>query len=736
MPSRLHGMIVLAVVASLLLSACALDGRTASPTPSSTVAPSQPTREEASTPTAKALPQPTATPATAGQAVAAKGFAYIPGRANARPAVAPYSFALDKLGAADLLRELDDAQKQLLERNGFVVTPRASAQIYDIYKQGKDRNIPLFITTDAVLHTYHILFDFTLRSVELEHLMASARDLTRVMVTTAAEQYRTAASPSKEAAGANLAYFAVALRLFDPSAEIPADVRDVVAKELALIDAHAGYAVSPIFGYREDYSQYVPRGHYTRNEEFKAYFRGMMWYGRMGFRLKPGETPDALARGRAETRRALLIVSALERSSVGGEQALRVWDRIYAPTSFFVGGSDDLTVYDYQTAAAAVYGQTPAAQDLSDTARLDAFIAQAMQLRSPRIVSSFVTDREQPELATKSFRFMGQRFVPDSYIFQQLVYDKVGGQNKPRLMPKGLDIFAVFGSQRAYEILDKVYQETAYTNYDVQMTKLRGEFGALAQAEWTQNLYWGWLYTLLPLTTPKSAGYPSFMLTPAWVDKELNTALGSWAELRHDTILYAKQSTTMRVTEMQPRPTAVRGYVEPNAELYTRLAALAAQTRRGLQERGLLSGEFALKLANFETFVLRLKAIAEKELENQALSEDDYTMIREVGAFLESIATFTDRQAGRLASEADKRMAIVADVHTDTNSNQALEVAVGDAFPIYVIAPVEGKPTLVKGAVFSYYEFSVPLAQRLTDEQWQALTPKPDRPQWTESFIR
>ncbi len=556
------------------------------------------------------------------------------------------------------------------------------------------------------------------------------------MLAAAEADYGSAQGSVRESARLNMAYFAVASKLLDSTAAIPNDVRDLAAKELALIDAHKGYAESPIFGYKEDYSQYIPRGHYTRNDQFKAYFRGMMWYGRIGFRLKPGAKPDEIARGREETRRALLMVAALERSSAGSEPALKVWDRIYGPTTFFVGASDDLTVYDYQAVASAVYGHTPSLQDLNDAARLDVFIARAMTLRSPRIVSSYVTDREKPEEVTKSFRFMGQRFIPDSYIFQQLVYDKVGTQGKPRIFPKGLDVLAVFGSERAYAILDAVFKETSYTNYKEQMAKLRAEFGSLPATEWVQNLYWGWLYSLLPLATPKGPGYPAFMLSEAWTDKQLHTALGSWAELRHDTILYAKQSTTIRVTSLPPQPAAARGYVEPNPEVYARLAALAAQTRSGLQERAILGGEFADKLARFEQFLLSLKTIAEKELAEQARSDQEYELIRSVGEFLENVTTFSVTESGKLSSEADKRMAVVADVHTDTNTDQALEEGVGDAFPIYVIVPIEGVLTLAKGGVFSYYEFTVPLDKRMTDEQWQQLTPKPDRPVWTQSFIR
>ncbi|MGL1562999.1 DUF3160 domain-containing protein, partial [Vibrio parahaemolyticus] len=49
----------------------------------------------------------------------------------------------------------------------------------------------------------------------------------------------------------------------------------------------------------------------------------------------------------------------------------------------------------------------------------------------------------------------------------------------------------------------------------------------------------------------------------------------SWAQLRHDTILYAKQSYTMtkeRSAVNRPRP--VQGYVEPVPEFYARLLTL------------------------------------------------------------------------------------------------------------------------------------------------------------------
>jgi hypothetical protein len=45
---------------------------------------------------------------------------------------------------------------------------------------------------------------------------------------------------------------------------------------------------------------------------------------------------------------------------------------------------------------------------------------------------------------------------------------------------------------------------------------------------------------------------------------------------------------------------------------------------------------------------------------------------------------------------------------------------------------------LTRGAVFSYYEFIYPAADRLTDEKWQGIVntgKTPPLPVWTRSFM-
>ena len=81
-------------------------------------------------------------------------------------------------------------------------------------------------------------------------------------------------------------------------------------------------------------------------------------------------------------------------------------------------------------------------------------------------------------------------------------------------------------------------------------------------------------------------------------------------------------------------------------------------------------------------------------------------------------------------------MALITDVHT--GGTRALQVGVGHGNQIFVIAPVAGRLQIMRGAVFSYYEFQHPASDRLTDESWKAMLNRraaPALPAWTRSFM-
>ncbi len=741
------------MILSVLVSACAAPSpEPTEPAPTTEPEPSpivEPTARPTDTPAPSATPEPTVEPTPTPTeepetglgylaspiSVSQAGFAsYEPVQVTIPPAYAGYSLPVDLSSVVvDGGFVFSDAQRQLLSANGFVVAPAEYREFCHLYEEARYAEEPIFITTDSVYHVYHLLFDQVLRTLEEERFFADLEKLTAGMLWAAQAQYDTLAGTSlEEDALRNVAYFAVPQALLQPASDVPEAVRATVDEELALIEAHEGFETSPILGYAEDYSQYVPRGHYAKTEARQRYFKAMMWYGRINFRLK--ETSETLS--------ALLMAQALANTEIEGEPAVEIWERIYEPTSFLVGVSDDLDIYDYHPLIEEVYGSLGNDPTIfADEEKLELFVDAAKELPPPQINSMWVWIWEDRDEATQGFRFMGQRFVIDAYIFQEMIFRSVGTLADPRMLPKGLDIFSAMGSEEAYSILQEM-DETHYLNFDAQMNKLKGEISALELDSWTQNLYWAWMYSFQPLTEVKGESYPAFMRNQAWVRKDLHTALGSWTELKHDTILYAKQAyAELGGVFEEPE---VKGYVEPNPEAFARLTALTKMTIGGLESRGLLDDSEAMwqskdNLLRLELLLTHLTSIAEKQLAGTPLTQDEQDVILYYGGLLEGLtiaAADKDEVEGRAYLE-DEEAAVVADVATDP-MGAVLEEAVGRVFEIYVVVEIEGQLVLTKGGVFSYYEFPWPMSDRLTDEAWREMLETnqiPERPYWTGSFM-
>lgn len=632
-------------------------------------------------------------------------------------------------------------QLRLLKSNGFVVTPALRHgkplgynEMYDLYTDCREGGIPQFITTDALLHGFHLMFDRILKTCEEERFIAQLNALLKALEEKTRRQYEAATDKTVRAAlFRNLDYLWVALKLLNPPDVLPVEplLGGQYHDELELIrNAEAFLVDSPIFHYPEDYTQYKPRGHYTRSEELQRYFRTMMWLGRMTFSCAQDTDYD-----RTMTLSAILLAQALVQARIDGRSGIDLWEDIYQPTVFFVGKSDDIHYRPYLDLGYSIYGKSfpiYPPDTFADQTKLTTFLREIEKTAPAQI--------GYPGQPKKGFRFMGQRFVPDSWILDELVYNKT----PDRWMPSGLDVMIVLGPQSAaqqewaFQYLPEGDKHNPY--YTAKLETLKRIFRSYPDETWAQNAYWNWLYCLMPLQMAKGAGYPLFMQTDAWRNKDLHAALASWAELRHDTILYVKQSGTER--GMPPSAAEVQGYVEPNPHLFARLTSLANFMIEGLKSRDLLFDDFRRHLAAFAELSARLADIAEKELSRRRLSSEDYQLIFDFGKTLYDLATFQPEipSEGPPAFGADdlEPMPVIADVHTDANSGLVLEAGVGYPYAVYVICNIEGRPTIAKGAGFSYYEFTHPATDRLTDEQWRKIlttNEAPAPPSWIARFF-
>ena len=336
---------------------------------------------------------------------------------------------------------------------------------------------------------------------------------------------------------------------------------------------------------------------------------------------------------------------------------------------------------------------------------------------------------------------MPQRYQPDAAALIETVDHKSKVSLRP--CPKGLDWMAVMGLPGAERILTEELKEAQ---------KWPGFAGALDEArrktadtQWDACMANRWMQSLQTLGDTAQVR-PYFMQTPQWQKKILNTALASWAELKHDAILYAKQPMLAECGDGGPEAPVVKGYIEPNVRFWEKAVDLVTQMDRllstyGLQtEKAKVSSERIRELAEF------CRDVSRKELAGKQLTDEEYEQIEIVGATVENISLELVSEDNQMLQgwsdvvSTDKKVAVVADVFTVNGDNVAIKdkcvlyEGVGPAYEIYVVVEIDGSLYLTRGAVFSYREFTRLMSDpRMTDEEWQKelmKTPTGGTPVW------
>ena len=269
---------------------------------------------------------------------------------------------------------------------------------------------------------------------------------------------------------------------------------------------------------------------------------------------------------------------------------------------------------------------------------------------------------------------------------------------------------------------------------------MNGEFAAKTPDVWPANLYTGWLESLQQVMATPAGGAPDFMKSRVWARKSLGTALGSWTELRHDTILYAKQSVAAEGDGGEELPPQSVGYVEPYPAFYAKIAELASTLRDGLTKYNLSDSEAKNKLDAMIELAQTLASIAQKELSGGQLTEEEIAAIAGYGTNLESLELFNDSSdQGTTLSPSPEKSPLVADVHTSfMQDGGALEEGTGYPLVLYAAFVRDGKLQVFCGASYAYYEFKVPVDKRMTDEEWVSALDSgqaPPRPAWTNEWI-
>ena len=630
------------------------------------------------------------------------------------------------------LETFDQRLYNAIGKNGFAIVPGKEDQLFHVYERNDYHQFPSFVTTDLYLQAFHMFFDCLLKETEeqkfspmVTRFVKQNYDLMMQVASTSTDK------TIKAAAAHNAAYYAIAYALNTGDIlSVAPEYTALVQQEIANVDA-AETNYSEFLGYVPEknmpkftYNIYRPRGHYTRNETLKRYFRAMMWLQNVPFGT---DKEDQL-------QQALLLAQ-----TIGSNASLtKQYQDLTEPITYLMGTPDDvsiLQVYAEMQKSGSTLGEL-----IHDKKKFEA-IRKALEELSKK--QSIIKPKFQGSSAYK-ICLMPQRYMPDGEVLQEMV----DYENEPTMrgVPKGLDVLASIGISSAERVLiQELKEQENWNKFTSNLDRMKSRMGAI---DWNQTVSNKWIASLKDVNS-KNTQYPKFMQTPLWDKKNLNTALASWAELKHDAILYAKQPMGAECGGGGPPEPYSKGYVEPNIAYWTKAIELIDATMKVLEKFDLVTEKGTTAATDLREQAEFLLNCSKKELAGKNLSEQEYRQIEAIGSTFENITMNLIKEPDQYlmgwsdVNGADKKIAVVADVYTANAYNNpeksVLYEAVGPVHEIYVVVEMDGYLYLTRGAVFSYREFQEALdTPRLTDEEWQQnLETQPELgiPNWMKEII-
>ena len=564
-------------------------------------------------------------------------------------------------------------------------TPHAG--FFALYEANRREGVPSYVTEDFLVRAYAMLLgDAATRYEEREALPA---------LLELAPLLRSGIGASTEPQRAAQGFLAVFEALLEGAAAArEAPHTEAAAREIAAVEGAKGMARSLLMRQEIDYSQFQVRGKYTRSPALGRYFRAVRYAGTVLFPLLDSRSTGIGADDADLLTGAALLIS---RAVTGNARAAELYARASEPLDYLFGGPDAMTVAHYAEKAPKDPGRLRLGGAALPRLRLSLFAAgvRPYVLGAPVDAKQLEPGVEATD-ALAGWQFLPARLRPESAAFQELVFDRVDGfrgSGRPFTMgmidgraakafPSVLELAALLGSEEAEAHLQRA-EETDYEGYaQARQRAARAMKLPAGLASEHFALLRDWLGDA-PDGTPR----PS----PA---RRLNTALGFWVLQRHRAVLYAKQSYTPMAKGL-PRavPERSQAWIEPAESLYRALARSAREVARRTAFD---------PLAQYADLAGRCADLSAQALAGRRLDPGQ-------------VAFLNDLDARLLQLTVRKDVPVAVDFHTDGNSGQVAEAALGPPQAAEIDLPGGSQG---RGGLFRVHQFKQPLVERLDDQAW------------------
>ncbi len=594
----------------------------------------------------------------------------------------------------------NDQDFENLINYGFIINNEVISDIYQAYEYHHYDNVPIFITTDSYLS---LMYDYFNKVLTTNEGYIYINKLQRICLSLYNENQKYTFSKdslTREAAKFNTSFFKIGLCLIDSNFSKNNPLNSFEKEILSdIYDCQKINEKDPkLFNMRIDYTLFKPRGKYTKLESLSQYFRLFKWLSNVAFPL--------------DNDMALLcqIINAHSIENIKQKNISLKSDftEFIESIKYFVGIESNYSTNDIINYLST--DQNSFNPD-SNKHNLIANTRKYLANKNMKILQgSGLVDQQ-----LRCF-FIPEAYTPDAEIFGKLVNMQ---NTERRAFPKSLDVFAATGSKQAEDILIGFYKEDKnWKNYYPILKSLQNDF---SRYDFKSNLYNFWLYSLSG-STGFEENYPFYMKNPNWAKKNLNTAQGSWMQLKNLTLLYAFENYAAEAGDQEPDvPYSIAiGCVEPNLKLWTNVLELLSESYIKFKELKMLDSTLIANYDSLYNLGSKLKYLAESQTNNHVLIESELSFFNYFWLNYSSLTyDLRDFKIKDEQFEGLESFITVTDVFTSNTS--CLQVGISGVNQIFVIAPINNKLYLCSGFIYRFNEFVNNADKRMTCEEFRKI---------------
>lgn len=618
----------------------------------------------------------------------------------------------------------------------------------------------ILITNDLLLHSYHKLFDNTLKFYEQTISRDTVKELSQNLFDKFANLAKSESDPDlKETYEFLAAYWSIPATILVEKEKLEIEphydedkwewiewtvkdneelrnlIRENAKKYISKLDSADQelmnkvleqifaakdiipdpflMSYSPDFiavnGIMQDYTQFTPRSHYTDNAELKTYFMAMKWLMREKFYFWDDKLTNA----------ALVMVS-----NISDEDTAKLWE-LSAKIKKLIGWDDDLTLESLTAWMKENNFTSPESiLNITEEQKSELFKLVPQKIQSTAYVAPDVMgkDSEEAKDMTAGFVFFGEKFTIDSYLFDLTTagsaeeeYAYMPNMQTALIVPDVLE-----NNSDAAEMVDlwmnvrivkeDVLEDSDFTQYS-SYNKVKQEAIEQLKKEvtnpWIMNtIYHKWIDMIGYLINEAEENAPYFKLDSVYRLKNLVTYMGSYTELKHDTLLYVKQnyaelwgggSADCNIEVDPPLLPVPKWYIEADIDVVNKLIELNNETKSDFSE---LDNYVINNFVEFDAFLNHIKSILVQQMNNEVISDEDFEWMRTAFDKLSQI-TFP---LADWVTQKEMRAALIADIFTSEGWNPLYEAVGRPALMLVMIDDANGK-RIARGPIFTHYEF-------------------------------